>query len=308
VRSHVLQKPPRIDRLQSPAARPIRVVPVALAAVTLLFSPPAPARAQRIDTEHLFGFMIGTDVGELGDKEIEGETIARWGKRSGSYLAAAPAFEAEFVPIENLRASGTIAAARHEVSGVDGLENRRQWAFDSLAFDLRYRLIDRRQTGFGLAIDVEPHWGRVDATSGEPVDRYGADFSLLLDRELVPDRVLAAVNFTYQPEAARSRATGSWTREAVLGPAAGVMVQIQPGILIGAEARYLRAYQDLAVEKFAGRALFAGPTLFARLSQRVWVIAAWSPQIAGRAAHVPGSLDLTNFERHQAKVQFGIEY
>src|SRR6266700_6158741 len=56
------------------------------------------AHAQRIDTEHLFGFMIGTDVGEPGDKEIEGETVARWGKRPGSYFAAAPAFEAEFVP------------------------------------------------------------------------------------------------------------------------------------------------------------------------------------------------------------------
>jgi len=38
------------------------------------------------------------------------------------------------------------------------------------------------------------------------------------------------------------------------------------------------------------------------------VIAAWSPQIAGRAANFSGSLDLTNFERHQAKVQFGLEF
>jgi hypothetical protein len=94
----------------------------------------------------------------------------------------------------------------------------------------------------------------------------------------------------------------------VFGPAAGVMVQVEPGVLLGAEARYLRAYQNLALEKFAGQALFLGPTLYARLSKRVWVIAAWSPQIAGHAAHAPGALDLTNFERHQAKVQFGIEF
>ncbi len=282
----------------------ILVAAVVFAAV--LWSSAAPA--QRIDTEHLFGFMIGTDVGERGDKEIEGETVARWGKRPGSYFAAAPALEAEFVPIDNLRVSATLSAAYHEISGIAGLDNRRQAAFDSIAFDLRYRLIDRQQSGFGLALDVEPHWGRIDPTSGEPVDRYGADLSLLLDKELVPDRVLAAFNLIYQPEATHSRVTQTWSREAVVGPAAGLMLQIQPGVLIGAETRYARAYLGLGLEKFAGQALFFGPTLYARLSKRMWVIAAFSPQIAGRAVNVPGSLDLTNFERRQAKVQFGLEF
>jgi hypothetical protein len=38
------------------------------------------------------------------------------------------------------------------------------------------------------------------------------------------------------------------------------------------------------------------------------VIAAWSAQVAGRAVDVPGALDLTHFERYQAKVQFGLEF
>jgi len=293
--------------LRPVAPHPERTI-VAAAIALCLTAWPSPIYAQRIDTEHLFGFMIGTDVGEPGDKEIEAETVARWGKRPGSYFAAAPALEAEFVPIENLRVSGTASAAYHDISGVAGLEDRRRGAFDSLSVDLRYRLIDRAQAGFGLAVDAEPHWGRVDPTSGEPVDRYGADLALLLDKELVPDRVLAALNLTYQPEATRSRLSGAWSREAVLGPAAGLMVQVAPGILVGGEARYLRAYQSLALERFAGQALFFGPTLYARLSKRTWMIAAWSPQIAGRAANASGPLDLTNFERHQAKVQFGFEF
>jgi hypothetical protein len=267
-----------------------------------------PLHAQRIDTEHLFGFMIGTDVGELGDKELEGETVARWGKRPGSYFAASPALEAESVPIENLRVSATLAAAYHDISGVAGLADRRHLAFDSLSFDMRYRLIDRGQSGFGLAVDAEPHWGRVDETSGEPVDRYGVDLSLLLDKELVPDRVLAAFNLLYRPEATRSRATDAWSREADLGAAAGLMVQVLPGVLLGTEARYLRAYEGVALERFAGQALFLGPTLYARLSKRLWMIAAWSAQVAGKAVGSPGSLDLTHFERYQAKVQFGLEF
>jgi hypothetical protein len=33
------------------------------------------ARADPIDTEHLFGFTIGTDVGEIGEKELESNTL-----------------------------------------------------------------------------------------------------------------------------------------------------------------------------------------------------------------------------------------
>jgi hypothetical protein len=43
------------------------------------------ARADAIDTEHLFDFTIGTDIGEVGEKEFESNTLSRLGKRSGSY-------------------------------------------------------------------------------------------------------------------------------------------------------------------------------------------------------------------------------
>jgi len=38
------------------------------------------------------------------------------------------------------------------------------------------------------------------------------------------------------------------------------------------------------------------------------MIAAWSTQAAGRAISSSGALDLTNFTRHQAKIQFGLEF
>jgi hypothetical protein len=44
-----------------------------------------------------------------------------------------------------------------------------------LSLDLRYRLLDREHAPFGLLIDAEPHWGRIDETTGEPVDQYGVD-------------------------------------------------------------------------------------------------------------------------------------
>ena len=62
-----------------------------------------------------------------------------------------------------------------------------------------------------------PHWSRVDETSGEPVDNYGGELSIAVDRELIKDRVFGALNFVYDPELTRSRITGLWQREATLG-------------------------------------------------------------------------------------------
>ena len=40
-----------------------------------------------IETEHLFGFTIGTDVGHSGEKEAVLDITGRFGKRDGSYSA-----------------------------------------------------------------------------------------------------------------------------------------------------------------------------------------------------------------------------
>jgi hypothetical protein len=265
-------------------------------------------RRWRIDTEHLFGFLIGTDVGEVGDKEMEAEVVGNLGKQPGPYTALFPSLEYEFVPISNLRLAPTVLSAYHNMSGVADLDDRHQFAFAGVSFDARYRLLDRSQWGLGLAVNAEPHLGFVDETSGQWVNSYGADFALALDRELVPDRVVAALNLLYQPEASRLQAKGAWTRYANAGISVGIMTQVAPGILIGAEGRYLRKYEGVGLDYLAGQALFVGPTLYARLNGRLWMIAAWSAQAAGRAVASPGAVDLTNFTRHQAKIQFGLEF
>jgi hypothetical protein len=83
---------------------------------------------------------------------------------------------------------------------------------------------------------------------------------------------------------------------------------VQPGILIGAEARYLRSFDGLGLDAFAGQAFFIGPTFYAKFNERIWMSAAWSLQVAGHASNEPGSLDLTNFERRQAVLRFGYNF
>jgi hypothetical protein len=50
-----------------------------------------------------------------------------------------------------------------------------------------------------------------------------------------------------------------------------------------------------------------GPSPFGRRS-RSRLTAAWSFQVAGRSAAMAGSLDLVDFERHQARLVYGFSF
>lgn len=264
--------------------------------------------AGEIETEHLFGFTTGSDVGTHGEREFEGGTTARFGKRSGNYAAGEQTLSAEFVPLQNLRTEYTATVVAHDIAGVSGLENRRQLAVGGFSADFRYRLLDRATGPFGFALGIEPHWSRIDEGSGVPVREYGADLVAAFDKEIVPDRIVAAFNLLYQPEISRAKAGGEWSREATIGIATALMAQVSPGVFLGIEGRYLRRYESLGFDDFAGHAGFLGPTLFVKLSPRSWVAAAWSAQIAGHATNAPGPLDLVNFERHQVRLLFGMNF
>jgi len=103
-------------------------------------------------------------------------------------------------------------------------------------------------------------------------------------------------------------ATGAAEQESIIGAAFGLMAQMRPGMLFGGEARYLRKYDGIGLEQFSGEALFIGPTAYFQLSERSRLTASWSVQAWGRAAGSGASLDLVNFERHQARLVFGANF
>jgi hypothetical protein len=269
---------------------------------------PIDARAETIETEHLFGFTIGTDVGEVGEREVEGSFTGRFAKRAGTYDAAASTMSVEFVPLPNLRTEYTAAVNSYSIAGVTGLADQHYTAFGGLSADIRYQFLDRATAPFGFAVGAEPHWGRADDITGEPVNQYGVDFVVAADWEVIPNRVVAAFNLLYQPETMRSKATGSWSQESMAGVAFGVMAQVHSGIFVGGEARYLRKYDGFGLDNFDGQAFFIGPTVYFKLSKQAWIAAAWSAQVAGEATASVGSLDLVNFERRQARLLFGVNF
>jgi hypothetical protein len=266
------------------------------------------AHCGTIETEHLFGFTIGSDVGEVGERELEGSVTGRFAKQNGTYAATASTMSVEFVPMANLRTEFTSAVVSYDIAGVSGLLDQRYVAFGGFSADIRYRLLDRATAPFGFAVGAEPHWGRADEVTGEPANQYGVDFVAAADWEIVPDRVVAAFNLLYQPETMRSKITGTWSQESSAGVAIGVMAQVRSGIFVGGEARYLRKYDGFGLDALAGQGFFIGPTIYFKLSEKAWIAAAWSAQAAGEATTSAGSLDLANFERRQARVLFGVNF
>ena len=269
---------------------------------------PTGARTATIDTEHLFGFTIGSDVGEIGEREAESSVTGRFGKQTGTYNAASGTLSMEAVPIAHLRTEITGEALGYGITGVRGLADQQYGAFGGLSAEIRYQFLDRATAPFGLAVGAEPRWGRADDVTGQPANQYGVDFVAAADWEPIRDRVVAAVNLLYQPETTRLKWSGTWSQQSTAGVAFGTMVQIRPGLFAGGEARYLRAYDGIGLDTFAGQGFFIGPTIYMQLPKKAWIVLAWTAQVAGQATVSVGPLDLVNFERRQARFLFGVNF
>jgi len=278
----------------------------AIACVSTLVS--ACAYAEGIDTEHLFGFMIGTDVGGVGEREFQSTTSGRFSKRTAHYRAINQEFELEFVPVRNFRIELGSNFAAHDISGVPGLEDRSQLAWQGVSIDLRYRVFDRDTAPVGFTFAVESHLNRIQETSAAAARNYGTELALAFDRELIPNFAVAALNLIYQPEWTRLSGIGLTEPESTIGAAFGVMTQIGPGLFVGGETRYLRKYEGIGLQQFAGQALFVGPTAYFQLSQRSRLTGAWSFQGWRRLPQSGLAADLQNFERHQARLVFGVSF
>jgi hypothetical protein len=265
--------------------------------------------AEGIDTEHLFGFMIGTDVGSTGEREFQSQTTGRFSKSGGRYRAINQELELEFVPARNFRIEMGTSFASHDINGVPDFEDRRQLAWQGVSVDFRYRFLDRDTGPFGLTVDVETHADRIDESTAAVVRNYGTGLALAFDRELVPDFSVAALNLIYQPEWTRFVVgSGAAEQESTIGAAFAVMAQMRPNFFVGGEARYLRKYEGIGLQEFAGHALFVGPTAYFKLSESSRLTLAWSFQAWGRSAQSMPALDLIDFERHQARLVFGVNF
>jgi hypothetical protein len=166
-----------------------------------------PAHAD-VDSEHLFGFTEGTDIGSPWRPEGELEAIGRIGRTAGNYSAASATASLKYPLSESFRIAPSITFTRFDISSVPDFEDRNVVGLERLALEFRWRPFDRETSLFGLTFVAAPFVGFIDEVTGAPGDSWGGTIIVAADRALIPERLFAAINLSYDIGRARDYASG----------------------------------------------------------------------------------------------------
>lgn len=261
-----------------------------------------------IDTEHLFGFTEGSDITPLGERELESESTGRFGKRGGRYRAIDSALTVKVPLTETVRFAPGLTFAQYHIKGVPGLDEAKLLDLGGGFVETRAKLLDRRRAPFGLTLNTVSGVSRLDSATGIGARGFSTEAGLLMDRELIPGELVAAVNVVYG--FSRAQLDGHHMHQHLSGfEVSGALAQnFGPGFFVGMEARYLRSYAGLGLDSLLGQAVFIGPTLYKELGHGTWISVAWGAQVTGREVGTPHPLDLANFDRHQARLRLGCHF
>ena len=127
---------------------------------------------------------------------------------------------------------------------------------------------------------------------------------------LIPDRLFGAVNFNYAPgtQKADNDPDSGWVRSSGTNVSGALTYQVSERLFVGAELRYLAAFEGAALDHKVGEALLGGPTLLYKLNDATALNVVWTPQIWGRGGASSDRLDLDNFERHQFRLKLATAF
>lgn len=261
-----------------------------------------------VETENIFGFTVGTDTDKAGAKSMGFESAARLRKRDGSYTGVASKVEFAYGLTDYLNVAFAVLGDHHRIRGVTDLDNIRFFGFNGLGTEIRWRLVQRGPSPIGVTLQLEPSWQTHDETSGKRATKYGSENKLAFDTELVKEKLIAAFNLLYDVERVRERGSAVWEEGSNFGLAWAASYQVVPKTFVSGEVRYLRAYDGLGLNRFAGEAVFVGPAIYGEIAPKTTMSLVWNVQVWGKEVGNPAHLDLKNFERHQVRVKIGREF
>src|SRR5262245_47733434 len=75
-----------------------------------------PPSGPEIDTEHIFGFVEGSDIGAKGELEGETQSTNAIGKRSGSYFASSNQAQLKYTITDNFRIAPLLNFSYHNIN------------------------------------------------------------------------------------------------------------------------------------------------------------------------------------------------
>jgi len=256
----------------------------------------ASKKPEPVDTEHIFGFAEGADIGEKGESELEITATGLAGK-TGQYAGILNETALRYVVTDGFRASIGGLTDYHAISGVPGLADLHSLnVFAGVSSEFRWQFLNRVSSPLDLTLSFEPQWQHIDDISGQNQQSYVLPVRILADMALIPEKTFVAFNLSYLPTFAHIG--GTWQQQNPFEIALDAATAIPGNGFLGVEIRQSTLNQH---GFFSGRALFVGPSLFFSLSKAIVVKVAWEAQIP---AETGGRADLVNYERQEFRVQF----
>lgn len=265
----------------------------------------------QVPGDDIFGFTSPSDVGNPGDSGFANENDGRFGKRDGTYRALNTKYEFSRTVAEGWWMAGSLFGAYYRAASVPGLDDVNRADFDGLSFEIEHRVLDRSAgQPFAVSLSVEPRWGRLDGAAGMRSNSYGAALKLFVDAPIVADKLYWAANLIWAPQRAEDPSdTSQWLTTSSTLISTAVTYQINAQLFAGGEVRDLSAFNSAWLNTNVGNALYLGPTVLWKISEKVALNATFQPQVAGRSSANPGlSLDLDNFERAQFRAKLAIGF
>lgn len=274
----------------------------------------APALAEDTPTTDLFGFTEGADIADPGEFGFAVELEGAFGARPSPYNELTGTVEATIGVTDWFEMTPFLSIASTRLREEFGEPTRSATGVAGLGAGFKFNLLDRNQTGFGLAFKAAPFFTWFDEGEAVRGRGYGGEFALMLDRAFIPGQLYGGLNVTF--ETARFRESGfdedgmrnPWEPGSELGFSAALSTRVAQDVFLGGEVAYLRAYESAGLDRFAGEALFFGPTLFMPVSENVELAAGFSSQVWGRPQGGGARLDVENFNRHRARLMLAVTF
>jgi hypothetical protein len=195
---------------------------------------PEPKRTEmHFDTEHIFGFGEGSDVGPMGEYEIECFTVGAFGA-VGSNFNIGNETSLRYSVIDGLRLSVGALTDYLNLHNMPSPGARNGLNLSGLITEVRWNIFNRVTSPFGMTLTVDPEWRRTVPKSERYNDNFAVTAALLIDKEVIPETLFMELNLVYSPTFLPLN--GRWLRDDSFTVLVGGSYVITPDILVASRS------------------------------------------------------------------------
>jgi uncharacterized protein DUF6662 len=272
--------------------------------------------------ESPFGYIYTAESMPKGHWEYEQWNTARTGKAAGSYAAFDLRNELEYGFTDRFQASLYINSSylhSKDVPDPDDatlkLDNQSAFDVNGLSIELKYQVLSPYKCPLGLSLYIEPELAARNPLSGSDTAERALESKLILQKNLMDDRLVLASNIVFEPE--WERQNGDRSKELKSEYSIGASYRLAPGWFGGLELLNRRKFNDQDFAKQGTSAFFLGPAVH-YAAKEWWMTLTVLPQIAGNPHSLgfdangneisDGSRTLGEYEKMEIRFRFGIEF